>query len=43
MEVPRRDAELELQLPPVYTTATAMQDHELCLRPTPQLTVTPDP
>ena len=38
MEVPRLGGESELQLP-AYTTATATQD----LRPTPQLTATPDP
>ena len=37
-EVPRPGVESELQ-PPAYTTAPAMPD----LRPTPQLTATPDP
>ena len=42
MEVPRLGIELELQLP-AYTTAIAMQDPELRLRPTPQLRALPDP
>ena len=42
MEDPRLAGELELQLP-AYTTATAMWDPELHLRPTPQLTAMPDP
>ena len=41
MEVPRLGVKLELQLP-VYTTATAMQDPEPYLRPTPQLMAMPD-
>ena len=40
MEVTRLGVKSELQLPP-YTTATAMPDPSL--RPTPQLTATPDP
>ena len=42
MEVPGLGAESELQLRP-YATATAMQNLELCLQPTPQLMATPDP
>ena len=41
MEVPRLGVKLEIKLP-AYTTATATW-HPSCLRPTPQLMVTPDP
>ena len=42
MDVPRLGVKLELQLP-AYTTATAMRDLILSLRPTPQLLATSDP
>ena len=42
MEVPRLGVESELELP-AYTTVTATQDPSPHLRPTPQLTATPDP
>ena len=41
MEVPKLEVELELQLP-AYATAMAMWDGPH-MRPTPQLTATPDP
>ena len=40
MEVPRLGVQSELQL---LSTATATEDSELHLQPTPQLTATPDP
>ena len=42
MEAPRLGVKSELQLL-AYTTATAMQDPSRHLRPTSQLTATPDP
>ena len=42
MEGPRQGVKSELQLL-AYTTATATQDPEPSLRPTPQLTAMPDP
>ena len=42
MEVPRLGVDLELQ-PPACTTATAIQDLNHALQPTPQLMVMPDP
>ena len=42
MEVPRLGVQSELQLL-VYITATAMQDPELRLQPTPQLMAILDP
>ena len=42
MEVPELRVKLELQLP-AYSTATVAQGSEPHLRPTPQLTATPDP
>ena len=42
VEVPRLGVESELQLP-AYTTATATQDLNPRLPPTPQLLATPDP
>ena len=42
MEVPRLGVEMELQLP-AYTNSHSNSGSELRLRPTPQLTATPDP
>ena len=42
MEVARLGVKLELQLP-TYATATSNTGSELRLRPTPQLTGTPEP
>ena len=42
MDVPRLGVDSELQLL-AYTRATATQDLEPCLSPTPQLMATPDP